>query len=96
MTKIANLLGLAVLLSSTLVVEAHPGEVHDAAQVKRDIGVRDMLARNARRSLNRCEGSVNHQALTKKSVLRRSGQLEKLRKARGVASSGKQDAFVVS
>jgi hypothetical protein len=96
MTKIACLLGLAALLSTLFVADAHPGEIHDTAQVKRDIAVRDLLARNARRSLDLCEGSADHLALMKKSILRRSGQLEKLRKARGVASGGKQDSFIVA
>jgi protocatechuate 3,4-dioxygenase beta subunit len=88
MTKITSLLGFAALLAWPFVT-AHPGEQHDAAQVKRDIVVRDMRARHARRSLNRCEGSVDHQALVRKSIKRRSEQLEKLRQARGITASSK-------
>jgi hypothetical protein len=89
MAKITSLLGLAALLTSTVVVTAHPGEKHDAAQVKRETTIREVLARHARRSLSQCEGSVDHQALARKSIQRRSEQLEKLRKARGITTSSK-------
>ncbi|KAF2759166.1 aromatic compound dioxygenase, partial [Pseudovirgaria hyperparasitica] len=66
---------------------AHPGEVHDHAQVKREIQVRDHLASKAARSLGNCAGTIKARALEQRAITRRAATAERLRKARGITMS---------
>ncbi|RMZ84023.1 hypothetical protein DV737_g1363, partial [Chaetothyriales sp. CBS 132003] len=63
-------------------VASHPGEVHDASQVKRDIAVRNHLAAMGKRSLSACAGSVEARQLEARNIARRAKKTRDLRAKR--------------
>lgn len=76
-------LSLALAASSSLVA-AHPGEIHDAAAVKREIALSKSIAASHKRSLAKCADSVSARALSQRAVARRAEKAKTLRAARGV------------
>jgi protocatechuate 3,4-dioxygenase beta subunit len=72
----------ASLLNSAI---AHPGEHHDAAEVKREIDIRDHVTTHAARSLASCAGSVKARGLEQRAISRRRTTAEMLRAKRGLA-----------
>lgn len=80
-------LTLAVLSSS---VVAHPGEHHDHLQIKREVIARDHWAAEGKRALAKCENSLSHRDLSKRSAKRRAETVQKLRTERGIKSSARK------
>ena len=86
-SNIAASMALASLLST---VVAHPGEVHDAANIKRDINMRDRFAAHSKRTLGKCENSASASALKARAISRRSATAKALRMDRGLPTDGKK------
>lgn len=85
--KLAGAIAAACLLSSAV---AHPGEVHDAAQVKREIRARDQMADDAKRSLDTCSSSLKARQLNSRSVARRAEVAREIRQRRNIQTKAKK------
>ena len=59
-SKLTNGLIAVTLLGFSV---AHPGEHHDHEAIERSVRQREVLARNTRRSLDRCTQNPDHRAL---------------------------------
>lgn len=66
---------------------AHPGEKHDNNKMKRDIALRDAVARAGARSLGQCGNSAGAQALKQRAIGRRAEKVKAIRKERGIKAS---------
>jgi protocatechuate 3,4-dioxygenase beta subunit len=91
------MVNFASILSGTLAASlliggaiAHPGEKHDMAHVKRQIDARQLRAAAAKRSLENCQGSLQHRSLMQRSHARRSEALSALRQKRGLSGNSKK------
>lgn len=73
-----------LLAASSTIVTAHPGEVHDAATVKREIELSNSIAASHKRSLALCADSVSARDLAARAVARRAEKAKSLRAARGI------------
>lgn len=73
-----------LMAASSSLVAAHPGEVHDAATVKREIELSKSIAASHKRSLAKCSNTVAARALRERAVVRRAEKAKALRAARGV------------
>lgn len=82
--KLTSLLAAA---SAICLVSAHPGEIHDAIQVRREIELRDSLAIQHKRSLASCSNTLKHRSLETRAINRREAKLQQLRAARGLPNS---------
>lgn len=76
---LAAALATASLFPSTI---AHPGEVHTRAEVNHEIIKREILATNAKRSLEKCFNTEGAIALDQRAVARRSAKLAAPRRTR--------------
>lgn len=72
----------------TGIATAHPGEAHDARNMKREIAARDNAARAGARSLAQCGSSAHAQALKDRSIQRRAEKVKSIRQKRGIESGG--------
>ncbi|KAI0387491.1 aromatic compound dioxygenase [Hypomontagnella monticulosa] len=70
---------------------AHPGEKHDAQQMKRELVARDYAAQVGARSLASCSSSGPAQALKKRSIKRRAEAVKKIRQKRGIHAPARKD-----
>lgn len=88
MVQFSKLTGFAVaaacLVSPAL---AHPGEVHDAAAIKREIHARNVMASAAKRSLSACSDSLEARNLHARNIARRANVARELRQKRSIKSS---------
>ncbi|KAF8857728.1 GPI anchored dioxygenase-like protein [Acephala macrosclerotiorum] len=82
-SKIAGAVAAACLASTSL---AHPGEVHDAAHMKREVQARNQMASAAKRSLDTCSNSLKHREVAARSVKRRAEVARELRQRRNIQS----------
>ncbi|KAL1967099.1 hypothetical protein VTN77DRAFT_3623 [Rasamsonia byssochlamydoides] len=88
-SKLAGLVaGMACLATQTI---AHPGEIHDAAHLQREIQARNVMAAAAKRSLNACADSVEARSLHARNIARRAKVARELRQKRGI--TGKAQKF---
>ncbi|KAI1379423.1 aromatic compound dioxygenase [Hypoxylon crocopeplum] len=70
---------------------AHPGETHDAHQMKRELVARDYAAQVGARSLAACSNSASAQALKARSIKRRAEAVKKIREKRGIQAPARKD-----
>ena len=80
-TKIAA----AALIAGSAV--AHPGEVHEPAQIRRELADREVVANRYVRSLGKCASNTKAREASERAASRRASKAEKLRQARGISSS---------
>jgi hypothetical protein len=80
-----NLAAVVATASFLGTVLAHPGEVHDAAEVKRDIEVRNIMASHNKRALDKCSGSLKARQMQQRAVARRAATAQNLRIKRQLA-----------
>lgn len=83
MVRISSFAAAAVASFATLSA-AHPGEHHDAAQVKRELMERTALADRSASSLIKCADTLKARQLASRAVARRAAKAEELRKKRGI------------
>ncbi|GAB7354221.1 hypothetical protein MBLNU459_g4765t1 [Dothideomycetes sp. NU459] len=81
--QLSAALAAALLATSTV---AHPGEVHEPAQVKRELAERDAVAKHYTRGLSKCAESLKARAANKRAIARRAEKADKLRELRGIGS----------
>ncbi|KAI2624387.1 aromatic compound dioxygenase [Hypoxylon sp. NC1633] len=81
---------LAVAALASYVV-AHPGEKHDAHQIRRELVARDIVAQVGARSLASCSSSASAQALRTRSIKRRAEVVKNIRKKRGIQAAARKD-----
>ncbi|KAL4895013.1 Intradiol ring-cleavage dioxygenase [Aspergillus ambiguus] len=74
------------LTAATLAL-AHPGEKHDPQAVRREIHARDIMANQAKRSLDACANLDHAKQLQQRNVARRSRTARELRHARGITAN---------
>ncbi|KAI1205699.1 aromatic compound dioxygenase [Annulohypoxylon truncatum] len=72
-------------------VAAHPGEEHDAHQMKRELVARDNAAQLGARSLASCSNSASAQALKSRSIKRRANAVKNIRQKRGIQAPARKD-----
>jgi hypothetical protein len=77
---------LFLVVAATLAA-AHPGEVHDAHALKREIGARDAYAVAAKRALDACSSTTEAQQLNQRNVARRARTARQLRHSKGITTS---------
>lgn len=65
---------------------AHPGEVHSAKQIKRELDLHNNLASHTKRALGGCENSLKARSLKARAVARREATAKALRQKRGLAA----------
>jgi hypothetical protein len=87
MVNFRNLVALATASPFLGSVLAHPGEVHTAEQVKREVTQHKAAQVKARRALSECANSQSSQALKARAVARRAATAQALRDARGITTS---------
>lgn len=63
---------------------AHPGEVHEPAQVKRELAQRDAVASHYTRGLSKCADSLKARGLKERAIARRAAKAADLRAKRGI------------
>ena len=83
-TKLTSAVAAAGLFASAV---AHPGEHHDAAEMKHHIAVRNARAAASKRALDACQTKASHQQLNQRSVARRAQVVRELREKKGINSS---------
>jgi hypothetical protein len=66
---------------------AHPGEFHDAEDIRREIAKRDVLASQWKRSLETCSSSADALTLQERAINRRAATVHKLRELLGLTKS---------
>jgi len=87
MVSFSKIFGTVVAASMISSVIAHPGEHHDADDLKRQIAARQQMASAAKRSLSACASTLRHRQLNTRSVSRRANIARDLREKRGITSS---------
>lgn len=85
--NIAATLAAASVLGSAV---AHPGEVHTAEEIKREVAAHKAQQVKARRSLAQCSNSPAALALKERAVARRAAKAQLLREQRGLTKSKQQ------
>ncbi|EAU33842.1 conserved hypothetical protein [Aspergillus terreus NIH2624] len=80
---------LVALTAATLAL-AHPGEKHDPQAVRREIHARDIMANQAKRSLDACASTEHARQLQQRNVARRARTARELRKARGITANSQK------
>lgn len=88
MPNFPQLLAPLLLSLAALPVNAHPGEVHHAHEIKRDLEVRDHYAVRNARLLNACSDNAQVEALRKRTIERRTATAARLRKERDIKHNG--------
>lgn len=79
----AGLAALSIIGAAT----GHPGEVHTAEEIQRDIAQHKTQQVKARRSLGGCANSASAVALKTRAVSRRAAMAQTLRENRGLTKS---------
>ena len=82
--KLSAALAVACIAGSAV---AHPGEVHDAAHVKRELAQRAAVASHYTRGLSKCADSIKARGVKERAVARRSAKAAELRAKRGIPES---------
>lgn len=80
-------------------VQAHPGEHHGHARIKREVIERDHLANRYAHTLSRCADSLKARALNERAVARRAATAKRLRLERGLdaeSSTRALECFVLA
>lgn len=83
-TKVAAAMATVFFAGTTI---AHPGEVHSASQVKRELEAHNNLARHSKRALGGCADSLKARALQSRAIARREATAKSLRAKRGLAAN---------
>ncbi|RMZ79980.1 hypothetical protein DV738_g2952, partial [Chaetothyriales sp. CBS 135597] len=87
----STLLTLSVSVIGLIApVASHPGEVHTAARVKRDVAARNHRATAGKRSLDRCAGSIKARELEARNIARRAKTTRDLRAKRGITTKARK------
>ncbi|ROW00260.1 hypothetical protein VSDG_03593 [Cytospora chrysosperma] len=69
---------------------AHPGEVHNNDEIRRDIEARDLHSAVGARALAQCSGGATARRLKQRAVQRRADKVKALREARGITAAPKK------
>lgn len=82
----------AGLATATLfgLANSHPGEHHDHEAIERSIQQREVLAKNTRRSMDKCAQSAGYKAMMQRSIARRAAHLKHLRYERGIGAKSQK------
>ncbi|GFG14467.1 hypothetical protein IFM61392_08470 [Aspergillus lentulus] len=75
------------LVAAATLAAAHPGEVHDARALKREIRARDAYAVAAKRALDACASTTEAQQLNQRNVARRARTARQLRQSKGITAN---------
>lgn len=88
-TKLSAAMAAFCLAGSTV---AHPGEVHEPAQVRRELAERSVVAGHYTRGISKCADSLKARGLKERAIARRSAKAAELRVKRGIVETSKQEA----
>lgn len=86
MVYLSKILAVAAVFPVAPAI-AHPGEKHDPHLLKCEIHTRDAMATHVERSLGGCKNILHARELNRRSIVRRSRTVQRLRQMRGITTS---------